>query len=153
MTNPPAAPETIGAPAGWYSDHDDAGLERYWNGASWSNDWRPRAGGPESAAATANVQPAPATADRRRAMLGAAVSSYVRMGGEVEYQDDWRAIVAFQHKPNHVLHGVLSLLTLGLWLPVWALVAIGNKRNRYELIVDEYGQVRWPDGTIFYAGQ
>lgn len=25
---------------------------------------------------------------------------------------------------NHVLHGVLTLVTLGLWLPVWAIVAI-----------------------------
>jgi hypothetical protein len=27
---------------------------------------------------------------------------------------------------NHVLHAVLSVLTFGLWLPVWLIVAIAK---------------------------
>lgn len=32
-------------------------------------------------------------------------------------------------QPNHVLHGVLSLLTGGLWLPVWLVIARRAKRR------------------------
>lgn len=31
--------------------------------------------------------------------------------------------------PNHVLHGLLSIFTGGLWLPVWIIVAMRNKRH------------------------
>ena len=27
-------------------------------------------------------------------------------------------------RPNHVLHAVMTLLTLGLWLPIWALAGL-----------------------------
>lgn len=30
-------------PPGWYADPGDAGLDRYWNGTEWADDWRPRA--------------------------------------------------------------------------------------------------------------
>ena len=26
--------------------------------------------------------------------------------------------------PNHVLHGILTLFTGGLWLPIWLLIAL-----------------------------
>jgi hypothetical protein len=29
-------------------------------------------------------------------------------------------------KPNHILHLILSILTLGLWLPIWLLITIGK---------------------------
>lgn len=31
--------------------------------------------------------------------------------------------------PNHSLHAVISLMTLGLWLPVWAIIAKRNKQK------------------------
>lgn len=31
-----------------------------------------------------------------------------------------------QKKTSHLLHLVLSVLTLGVWLPIWLLVAISN---------------------------
>lgn len=40
--------------------------------------------------------------------------------------------VVVQHTgPNHVLHFILTLLTSGLWLPVWLIVTLmaGNKKN------------------------
>ncbi len=30
-----------------------------------------------------------------------------------------------QQTPNHVLHAILSLLVIGLWIPVWIVIAIG----------------------------
>jgi hypothetical protein len=31
--------------------------------------------------------------------------------------------------PNHVLHAVLTLVTCGLWLPIWIIVAILGRRG------------------------
>jgi hypothetical protein len=43
---------------------------------------------------------------------------------------------------NHVLHGVLSLLTFGLWLVIWALVALTEAKPQLIGIgVDQYGQL------------
>jgi hypothetical protein len=33
-------------------------------------------------------------------------------------------------RPNHVLHAVMSLLTFGLWLPIWALAGIESLFHR-----------------------
>lgn len=50
-------------------------------------------------------------------------------------------------KPNHVLHFILSLLTAGLWLFVWLLVAIKGPapdiRKRLTLTPD--GQWHWDE--------
>ena len=35
-------------------------------------------------------------------------------------------LLAQRKNTSHVLHLILSLITFGLWLPVWALVAISN---------------------------
>ena len=35
--------------------------------------------------------------------------------------------VSGRRGPNHYVHAVLSLMTLGLWLPVWAIIAMRNK--------------------------
>ena len=35
---------------------------------------------------------------------------------------------------NNVLHLILSLLTIGLWLPIWALVGISNSIERRRII-------------------
>lgn len=29
--------------------------------------------------------------------------------------------------PNHIAHAIVSILTGGLWLPVWLIIAIRNK--------------------------
>jgi hypothetical protein len=33
------------------------------------------------------------------------------------------------YRTNHVLHLLLTVLTVGLWAPVWALVALVNRQN------------------------
>lgn len=48
---------------------------------------------------------------------------------------------------NHVLHLVLTLITLGLWAPVWIVVAIVGKR---ETVVTQYpvqGGPGWTERT------
>lgn len=35
-------------------------------------------------------------------------------------------LISKKKKTSHLLHIVLSVLTAGLWLPVWALVTVSN---------------------------
>jgi hypothetical protein len=44
-----------------------------------------------------------------------------------------------KHKTNHILHLILSVITVGLWLPVWVLVAISNsiERGKVERRADD----------------
>jgi hypothetical protein len=45
-------------------------------------------------------------------------------------------------KINHVVHGVLSLLTFGLWLVIWALVALTEASPVLVGVgVDQWGQL------------
>jgi hypothetical protein len=90
-------------------------------------------------------QPAVTTwdADRRKQTLAQAVANEVRGGWSVESQSDFQAVMVQPGtKVNHLLHLVLSLITLGIWLIVWALVTLMHKRTRHEVIsVDEFGNM------------
>jgi hypothetical protein len=37
------------------------------------------------------------------------------------------------YRTSHVLHLLLSLVTVGLWLPVWVLVALSNRLARRSI--------------------
>lgn len=37
------------------------------------------------------------------------------------------------HKTAHVLHLLLSILTAGLWIPVWVLVAVSHANERRKI--------------------
>ena len=37
------------------------------------------------------------------------------------------------YQPQHVLHLLLSVVTFGLWLPVWALVGISHRNERRKI--------------------
>jgi len=63
-------------------------------------------------------------------------------GGKVVV--DWRteteAVFTFIQTPNHVLHGILTVLTAGLWLIVWLVVAAnGGKKETWKISVDANG--------------
>ena len=40
---------------------------------------------------------------------------------------------------NHVVHGILSVITCGLWLPVWLIIAASEKRQTRA--IDAYGNI------------
>lgn len=44
--------------------------------------------------------------------------------------DDQRMVLAERPTPNHLLHLILSVVTGGLWLIVWFLVAMNDKPYR-----------------------
>ena len=48
-----------------------------------------------------------------------------------EYQ--LQLLLAKRKRTSHVLHLLLSLLTLGLWVPVWLLVALSNANENRKV--------------------
>ena len=38
-----------------------------------------------------------------------------------------------RHETSHVLHLLLSVVTVGIWIPVWVLVAVSNTIERGKI--------------------
>jgi hypothetical protein len=81
--------------------------------------------------------------EERKAALARAVANEVRGGWHVQSQTDYQAVLLKPGtKVNHVLHLILTLVTLGLWAIVWIVVALTHKREHRAVIdVDAYGNV------------
>ena len=88
----------------------------------------------EQAAATSRK-----TAEERKELLARQIQSAAAQGGRVETQSDFQAIVVNGKPVNHTLHGLVSLFTLGLWLPVWLIFALAGGEKREMRLVDEWG--------------
>lgn len=63
------------------------------------------------------------------------------VGKCLESRVGFSAVVVTPKSTNHVLHLIISLVSGGLWLPVWLVIALKNKDEREILHVDEYGNV------------
>lgn len=50
-------------------------------------------------------------------------------------------MLAKGNRPNHVLHLILTILTVGIWGIVWILLAAFGGEERVLMTVDEYGTV------------
>jgi hypothetical protein len=61
------------------------------------------------------------------------IAAYCLRGYQVaDRSQDYATLVV--HQPvNHVLHLLLTLVTFGLWAPIWLLVAITRKDHRITL--------------------
>jgi hypothetical protein len=83
------------------------------------------------------MQPAPTDA------LDAEIGRYVAQGYRLEYRHGNTAVIAFGKRPNHVLHLILSIITFGVWLIVWLIVAATGGEKRRLLVLEA-------DGTVSY---
>ena len=80
--------------------------------------------------------------EARKSALAQAVSNAVRHGWRVESQTDYQAVLVKGNRTNHVLHLILTIVTLGLWAIVWILVAVLGGEKRRIIAVDEFGGTR-----------
>ena len=67
-----------------------------------------------------------------------------RRGWWVEGKGDYIAFLVSGKPVNHKLHAVLTLLTGGLWLPVWAGMSTFGGQRRMLVRVDERGNLHGP---------
>ena len=82
------------------------------------------------------------TADERKEALALRVSNMVASQGmRVESQSDYQAVLVKGKKVNHILHLILTLITVGTWGIVWILLVVLGGEKREIVRVDEFGNV------------
>lgn len=81
------------------------------------------------------------TPEQRRAALANSITFYVNNGWRMESQTEFQAVMVKGHRPNHILHLILTIITLGFWVFVWAGVALLGGERRTVLNIDEYGNL------------
>lgn len=82
------------------------------------------------------------TSEERQEILAGAVSGHVRKGWRVESQTAHQAIIVKGRRPNHLLHLILSFITLGVWaLLVWLPLVVFGGEKRRVLTVDPFGNI------------
>lgn len=86
------------------------------------------------------VEPTP---EQRRQALANAVAREVGGGWHVESQTDTQAVLVRPGtRVNHILHLLLTLITLGAWGLVWIWIAVFKKREHHKVVtVDGFGNV------------
>ena len=104
----------------------------------------PKTDQPTPAAPPTSVPPAASqtplkSADERKEILGRAIHTQVAQGARVESQGDYQAILVKGHRPNHMLHLVLTIVTLGVWGLVWLGVIAFGVEKRMSASVDDWG--------------
>ena len=62
-------------------------------------------------------------------------------GRRVESQSDFQAVLIHGHRPNHLLHFVIGLFTIGIWWLVWLVMSVVGGEKREMVTVDEWGNV------------
>ena len=126
--------------AGWYDDASHPGKKRYWDGTQWTDrildpaDITPAAEIPLSTERKSQ--------DERRALLAQQVQFLVAQGRRVESQSEFQAVLVRGKPVNHTLHAILVIITCGIWILVWPVIAGTGGESRELVIVDEFGNIQ-----------
>ena len=85
-------------------------------------------------------QPSP---DERRSIFQQQMQQAAQRQMRVEYSSDFQAVLIQGKAVNHVLHAILTIFTCLAWGIVWLILALTGGEKRFQLIVDEFGNVHW----------
>lgn len=80
-----------------------------------------------------------ATADmlarqQRQDRFEARVAREVASGWSIKYQSSSEAVLEKVTPPNHLMHGVLTVFTGGLWFVVWLVIALRGGKSETKTI-------------------
>ena len=78
---------------------------------------------------------------QRKEILQKYIAQRVAAGSKVEYSSDFRATTVMGGNTNHILHLLLCIPTLGLWVFIWILIGLSNRRSATIISVDEFGNI------------
>jgi hypothetical protein len=81
--------------------------------------------------------------EQRRAIFAEQMQEAARRQLRVESSTDFSAVLVQGRPVNHVLHAILTIFTCLLWGIVWLVLSLTGGEKRYQLIVDEFGNVHW----------
>lgn len=90
---------------------------------------------------TATVSPTVLTAEQKAEILSREINGMASKGWHLVSQTSSQASFEKGKNTSHGLHIFLSIITLGLWLIVWLLLAIFAGRKTCLINVDDYGNI------------
>jgi hypothetical protein len=79
--------------------------------------------------------------EERRTLLLGAIDGQLGDGARIDSQDDFSAVLVRGRPTRHLMHFVISLLTIGTWSPVWILITAVGGEKRTTIDVDRFGNV------------
>jgi hypothetical protein len=63
----------------------------------------------------------------------AQVASYLARGWRIESRTEHSAVMVKGKPVNHILHLLLTLVTVGLWLPVWIFLTVARGEKHQHI--------------------
>lgn len=81
----------------------------------------------------------------RQENLNRAIQAELTRGGRIESQTGSSAVLVRGNRVNHILHLLLTVLTLGFWVIVWLIVSAAGGERRRVVNADEFGNVTTQD--------
>jgi len=96
---------------------------------------------PSGQAAAPDTSSPAKSAEERKAILDRGLSQAATRGWRIENRSDFQATIAKGKPVHHLLHLILTLVTLGAWAIVWILVAIFGGEKRQLVTVDDFGNI------------
>jgi hypothetical protein len=82
---------------------------------------------------------------QRHAILTRALQTQLIANVRIESQSDTQAVLIFGKAPNHVLHFLVGLFTLGIWWIVWVVLVLTNREFKRVITVNEFGAIESRD--------
>jgi hypothetical protein len=79
------------------------------------------------------------SSEERKELVARTLTGQLANGARIESQSDYQAVVLRGKPVNHVLHLIISCVTLSFWVPVWIVMAVVGGEKRSMVTVDEYG--------------
>jgi hypothetical protein len=89
------------------------------------------------------------SSEERKLKLARILAVETSNGWKVESQTEFTAVLYFGKggKINHILHLLLSCITIGLWLIVWTIIGLTTQRKTKVITIDENGEAIIDFGT------
>ena len=81
----------------------------------------------------------PHSIEERSQTLQKHVIQEVANGWKLEVETEFEAVLSSGKRVNHILHLLLTLLTLGFWIIPWVIMTAGSGEKRETISVDECG--------------
>jgi hypothetical protein len=77
----------------------------------------------------------------RKSILEKQIIFYASAGWSLETQTEFAAVMSSGKRLNHILHLLLSVVTLGFWLIIWFFLLMVNRITKKTISIDRFGNI------------
>jgi hypothetical protein len=80
--------------------------------------------------------------EERKKLLERFAITEVARGWRLISQSDEIVVLEYGKRPNHILHFLLCIPTLGFWIIIWLLLSFSMNIKRKTYTINEYGVIK-----------